>query len=619
MLGHRLLHSSNNMSLSKLVKDWRVKVFAVGRTKFLADREASFTNRHELEEFLGSLDSRPLSEPKYLHEAAKELADFLDDEMMSTPIGQLKSTLCESDPFESTSQDRARSMGIARYHIPRLWKKLKRDALYEYKIPTRVRERFLENVTLSNLVSQDVFKEYFVRGNKDFEYKLVVLVHSNINKRHKLRTASHTHEDEKRMWVNPHLIWLVDEIASMGRVDELIEQISGLGNDLKLRFVPENEANQAFDSTRLKALTHNLTWSFEVEGYFHRMGLASDVVIRHEIQRQVRSRAEALLEDIDVVANKDEFLKRLTLEPVPRPAKRLDEHIGPTLRYEAIEFARTDIHRLKASYEDLVAHVRKRRATLQEGLLRLDKLWGHVIHDIDAQFRDADLVRRKFVLDNGQSEKTSFESAFASVQLQARANTVAVSVRMAMGTLNKLLTAATRPPSTLASLTHGYDWRAQVKKAAKEAETSLDWLHPSTEEWIDGENKAANDAEADLKALSERWSKQLADLAQAQHHVVEEMNIVHEAWQSTGRHNLVQDLFKSHIARLQRVPATDHMPRSWIRSMLDQWEPATGPWWSEEQLVLYNRVRVVNTNFVPWSDLQTCLLMRQTELSTMNL
>jgi hypothetical protein len=562
--------------------------------KHVAEREALFRDRHQVDQFLGTLESRPISDPKHLNETAKQMAEFLDDEHLATPIEDLCTTLAAQRTDDFSNLNQALLAGVTRYYIRVIWKTLQREAREHKEIGTRMQDRFLDNVTLANLHTQGLFKEHFHRST--IEYRLVALVVSNVEKRKRLRPLE-SHDAS----LDPGLTWIANESSRQQRVDRMLEQTKNLEHDLRTRVVPDDELYRRFDPQRLVTLAEELTsaWSVDVSSL-----RGSDFMLRKMIKEEVQSRAKSLLADIRTVP-KEQFVNRLKLQPAPPAAQTIDHLIGPAMLWEMLITISADLHSAHETYEETVAPVRDQRAPLQESLLRLDNRWKSVLTAIDNEKRRA--------VDPTDFRLTPY-ALFETNRTKESAATIAVSVHHAMNTLFRQLKAATRPPSAIASLTLGYDWRAQVLKAAQEAEESLDWLHSSTEEWIDSEMRAQDEAEAKLVVVRQQWSDRVNEIAAAQKLVIDEMSIVHQAWTSTGRRHRVSDLFQLHVSQLECVPDKDCIRRAWVQDILDQWDDVTCDCWQEAEVEMYNRVRKRHTVFVSWADLQKCVLMRQTEL-----
>lgn len=572
---------------------WRDKTLEPARVKYVKRREEAQHRRNEIQRELAGLPDH-LTDRNVRRELATKMMPVVADK---SPLGDWVESL------DSHREHHPLAVGIAMKYMPRIWESLRSDTR-ETGLMTKIRQAFLERVTMENLLSQEVFKEHILpRHKSNHDYELLCEVASLTNNKSRLRER-HRHSEEAEE-LDPSLEWLMHKTEVDLRIEDLVSQARGLVNDYEARFKPKDMAAQRLQGDGLRALAEQIdtnmqTWT--TKAAYDDMGFLRERHMILHLRRELEAlRDGALLADLDA-QTEDEFRRRLgeaqmllSVDSSSVDTASIARRLTLTLKSEAARRFHEAVQSWYTDYSHGTRGLRAHSVATDNELRMVDRKWDDVRHNVE-NVGLPDMVMKALEAD--------LEEQFHWAKDVSRVATMRSCV--------EALTGALRAPSTLASLTKSFSWREQVRRVARTLDVVVD---SEARAWFETEEKAVYEAEQALLQVEVKWKETMSVLAASMTSLSKILDDQFVEWQTRGRVELGLDQYDRRLSYLKR-----HDPKD--RIMWDSWErlltriaPADGlgAWWRPEESALFERNPSV---LISWHDVQKCVLMLQWEALT---
>ena len=607
------------MSVHKLLSDWGKRHLIPDCTRYRDARAAALKQRDELQSFLASLDGKNLLDRGHRADMARALVPVLSDP--STPLGDLVESVEKDRPDETTRLDVAKGMGVARQYLPQVWRRLKQDVRdLRGEVNKDRLDAFLDNVSLDNLEQQDVFKLHMDRNA--CEYLFVRDVKAAWAGRGRLRDRAPPPLES----TDPALTWTLNDGEVQRRLQDLGDRVKRLELAYKEVFEPKDIQRQLLDSRRLRDETETMAImldQFTVDHAYETMmqELPQELQLRGEVRKELTRMLLDVTENVDSLS-REEFVVMLremgkTVDAEHKhdgggaSKENIEEHLGNMLRVKAVAYLASAIEMWKEAYDKALQDVRGQWPSIDEGMDSADKIWRELAANVLAEAERGKAARRRAFPD--EHDESRFYELYVRAHQRRYDHWLELSMGMASKELLKLLEAAVKPPSAVASLTGGYNWRGQVRQV--KATAVIEPVHPDAVKWFESEANAAHAASAELGPVERQWRAKFAELTAALRRLADVMATKHREWQQVGRVQKTRELVDRHRP-LAAYPQEDKLRWEVWRELSKHWETpdASTGFWRVEDLDTFHRALQTKTALLPWSDLDKCVLMRTWDL-----
>ena len=607
---------SKAMSVHKLLSDWGKRHLIPDCTRYRDARAAALKQRDELQSFLASLDGKNLLDRGHRADMARALVPVLSD--LATPLGDLVESVEKDRPDETTRLDVAKGMGVARQYVPQVWRRLKQDVRdLRGEVNKDRLDAFLDNVSLDNLDQQDVFKLHMDRNA--CEYLFVRDVKAAWAGRGRLRDRAPPPLEA----TDPALTWTLNEGEVQRRLQDLGDRVKRLELAYREVFEPRDIQRQLLDSKRLRDETETMTImldQYTVDHAYETMTqeLPQELQLRMAVRQELAVILLDLTKDIESLS-REEFVALLrergkTVDAEHKhdsggggDKENIEEHLGAMLRVKAVAYLALAIEMWKEAYDKALQDVRGQWASVDEGIDAADALWRELASNVLAEAERGRVARQRAF--PHERDDHQFYELYKRAHRRRYDHWLELSTGVATKELLRLLEAAVKPPSAVATLTGGYSWRNQVRQV--KAEAVVEPVHPGAVKWFEAEANAAHAASAELGPVEQQWRGHFAKLAAALRRLADVMATKHREWQQVGRVQKARELVDRHRP-LAAYPQEDKLRWEVWRELSKHWEtPDAGTgFWRAEDLDTFHRALQTKTTLLPWSDLDKCVLMR---------